>query len=127
MPSCLSVLDAIRMRHALRAIIENAIKFSKANSAVEIWTNRSAQRGIVVTVADRGVGIRAEELEKVFIPMPNNGQSETRRRSGAGVGLALAKKYVECHKGQIWLTSKPDVGTTVEIILPNLITPMYAR
>lgn len=116
LPRCM--LDAVRMRYALRSIIDNAIRFSKTDGVVDIWTTLSAQRGIVVTVADRGVGICPEDLVHVFQPSQRRVQSAAGRHSSAGIGLALAKTYVECHEGMIWLTSKPDVGTTVEIVLP---------
>ncbi len=68
LPCCM--LDAVRVRHALRCIIDNAIKYSKADGVVDIWTTLSAQRGIVVTVADRGVGICRTDLEGVFFAAP---------------------------------------------------------
>jgi signal transduction histidine kinase len=112
------MLDAVRMRYALRNVIDNAIRFSKTDGVVDIWTALSAQRGIVVTVADRGVGICREDLDHVFQPSQKRTPLTARRNSGAGIGLALAKKCVECNQGSIWLTSKPDIGTTVEITLP---------
>jgi signal transduction histidine kinase len=121
LPCCM--LDAVRVRNALRCVIDNAIKFSKADSVVEIWTTLSVQRGIVVVVADKGVGICREDLEDVFRPFQRRAPSTARRYNGAGVGLALAKKYVEFHEGKIWLTSQPDVGTTVEIVLPHSTAP----
>jgi signal transduction histidine kinase len=121
LPYCM--LDAVRVRHALRCVIDNAIKFSKVNGVVDIRTTLSDQRGIVVAVADRGVGICREDLENVFLPFQRRVPSTARRYNGAGVGLALAKKYVEFHEGKIWLTSEPDVGTTVEIMLPHSNAP----
>jgi len=122
-----SMLDAVRMRYALRTVIDNAIRFSKANGVVDIWTALSAQRGIVITVADRGVGICREDLDHIFQPSQRRIPSTTRRDSGAGIGLALAKKCVECFEGRIWLTSKPDIGTTVEILLPLGTAPMRSE
>lgn len=121
LPCCM--LDAVRVRHALRCIIDNAIKYSKADGVVDIWTTLSAQRGIVVTVADRGVGICRKDLEGVFLPLQKRVPSTARRYNGAGVGLALAKKYIEYHEGKIWLTSKSNIGTTVEIVLPHCVPP----
>jgi signal transduction histidine kinase len=117
------MLDAVRVRHALRCVIDNAIKYSKADGVVDIWATLSAQRGIIVTVADRGVGICRKDLEGVFLPLQKRVPSTARRYNGAGVGLALAKKYIEYHDGKIWLTSKPDIGTTVEIVLPHCVPP----
>lgn len=122
-----SMLDAVRMRYALRTVIDNAIRFSKTDGVVDIWTALSAQRGIVITVADRGVGICREDLDHIFQPSQRRIPLTTRRDSGAGIGLALAKKCVEFHEGRIWLTSKPDIGTTVEILLPLGAAPMRSE
>ncbi|MCZ8313073.1 MAG: HAMP domain-containing sensor histidine kinase [Magnetospirillum sp.] len=121
LPYCM--LDAVRVRQALRCVIDNAIKFLQPDGVVDIWTTLSDQRGIVVVVADRGVGICREDLENIFLPFQRRVPSTARRYNGAGVGLALAKKYVEFHEGKIWLTSEPDVGTTVEIMLPHGAAP----
>lgn len=111
-------LDAVCIGYALRSVIDNAIRFSKSNGAVDIWTALSARRGIVITVADRGVGICREDLDRIFQPSQPRIPATAGHYNGAGIGIALAKTYVECHGGSIWLTSKPDVGTTVEIMLP---------
>ena len=116
LPSCM--VDALRIRCALRSVIRNAIEFSKPNGVVDVWTTRTAERGIVVTVADRGIGIPHEDLEEVFRPFHRRASAAAGCHLGSGHGLALAKKYVAYHRGNIWLTSKLDVGTTVEINLP---------
>jgi signal transduction histidine kinase len=112
-------LDPVRIRQVLRSVIDNAIKYSKPDGVIDVWTSISAQRGIVITIADRGIGISRVDLESIFLPFKRCISTAAGRYSGAGLGLALAKKYVECHGGRIWLTSKLDIGTTVEILLPT--------
>lgn len=118
LPCCM--IDAVRMRCALRSVIRNAIEFSKPNGVVDIWTTRSAERGIVVTVADRGVGIPDKDLEEIFLPLHRRVSAAAECPLGPGNGLVLAKRYIEYHRGNIWLTSKPGIGTTVEIDLPHV-------
>ena len=71
-----------------------------------------AGKNVVVVVADTGVGVAQENLQKVFDPY------FTTKSDGTGLGLAMSAKIIEEHEGEIFLTSHPGKGTTVKVVLP---------
>ena len=79
-------------------------------------SGRIERRGLVVSVADTGVGIVADELPRLFERFY---KSDTARRSGGtGLGLAIAKHIVQAHGGQIWVESRAGQGSTFSFSLP---------
>ncbi len=110
------VADERRLKQALFNILSNAVKFTPENGSIRI----SAQRqdgNVVLTTSDSGIGISAEDQERVFEKF-ERGSSAEARRSGAGLGLALVKSFVELHGGKVELQSAADVGTKVICTLP---------
>lgn len=106
--------DPDRLSQLLSNLIGNAIKFSPAGSTVRITVSR-VDDDLCFTVIDEGSGIAAEELPRVF---DRFWQSKRLNRSGAGLGLAIARGIVRAHRGQIWLESTLGVGTTAYFSLP---------
>jgi two-component system sensor histidine kinase MtrB len=78
---------------------------------------RGAERRAVVVVSDGGAGFSPEELPHVFEPF-YRGQNARGRETGYGLGLALAKRVVEVHGGEISAANQPDGGARVELRLP---------
>jgi len=108
--------DRDRCRAALEYLLDNAVKFNRPQGRVEV-TLSGTPDAVEVAIKDTGIGIAPEEQPKVFAPFY---QVERRlhRQEGAGVGLTLAKRYVELHGGSLALASEPGVGTTVTVRLP---------
>ena len=67
---------------------------------------------------DTGIGIAAEDQEKVFAEFVQVGRDYTRKAEGTGLGLALTRRFVELHGGEIHLTSTPGKGSTFTVTLP---------
>ena len=111
-------MDGSRCRAALEYLVENAVKFNKPNGRVDIDLSERAG-AVQVRIRDTGIGIPAEELEKVFAPFYQVDRRLNRAYEGAGVGLTLAKRYIELHNGALQLTSKSGDGTVVDISLPT--------
>jgi signal transduction histidine kinase len=110
--------DFAEFKHALSNILDNAIKFNREGGRVDI--KAEAKGGLVeVTVRDTGIGIGGEHLEKVFDRFYQVDTTTTRRYSGTGMGLAVAKEIVEAHGGRIWAESKPGGGSTFHLTLPT--------
>lgn len=112
-------MDSVLLSHALANILENAAKFSPTNTSINVAA-RAAGGHIVISVADRGVGVPADELDRIFEKFFRgrhfNGLETA--ASGTGLGLAIAKGIVEAHGGRIWAEQRAGGGTVVSVNLP---------
>jgi len=106
--------DRERIQQTLSNLVGNAIKFSPPGSNIVVGARGDAD-DVIISVLDRGRGIAAEHLPRVF---DRYWQSSRTDRQGAGLGLAIAKGIVEAHGGKIWIDSKPGEGTTASFSLP---------
>ena len=109
-----AMADRERIQQALSNLVGNAIKFSGAGSKIVVVARKEAD-GVIISVLDKGKGIAAEQLPRVF---DRYWQSSRTDRQGAGLGLAIAKGIVEAHGGRIWIESRPGEGTTASFSLP---------
>ena len=110
-------IDAGRVRQVLDNIIDNAIKYSKEGTSIVIGAKLIGS-GLQVSVADRGIGIPAKDLERVFDRMYRIEQRLTPDTGGAGLGLAICRGLVEAHGGRIWVESRLGKGSTFYFTLP---------
>jgi signal transduction histidine kinase len=113
--------DALRFRQILLNLMSNAVKFTPAGGSATV--SAAIEGGFaVVTVADTGIGMRAEDIAIALQPFRQvgggAGDALTRRFAGTGLGLPLAKALVELHGGTLAIESAPERGTTVRIRLP---------
>jgi len=106
--------DETKMQHVLLCIFKNAIEAMSPGGhlRVEVMLTRARKPELQMVIANDGVPIPAELVDKVFEPY------FTTKRSGTGLGLATVKKIVEEHQGKIRIASEPDKGTTVTILMP---------
>ncbi len=111
--------DAILLPHALINVLDNAAKYSPPETPIEI-TARAEVGDVVISVADRGIGIPAAHLGRVFEKFHRLRQpaSTTGVASGTGLGLPIAKGIVAAHGGAIWAEQREGGGTVVRISLP---------
>ena len=114
-------MDAARIEQVLDNLLSNAIKFSPAGATVHVSIEPDpAAGGIRVAVKDAGPGIAPEDLPHIFNRFYQGRRQGAQTVAGSGVGLALAKKIVEAHRGRIWVESQAGEGTTVQFVLPVL-------
>jgi two-component system, OmpR family, sensor histidine kinase KdpD len=106
-------MDLVQVDQVLTNLIENAVKFSPAESPINIFAAGSP-KGVRVTVADKGRGIPKEERERVFRPFERGGGGA----AGTGLGLAIAKAVVLAHGGRIWAQNGPGGGAVIAFELP---------
>jgi signal transduction histidine kinase len=106
--------DEIKMQHVFLCIFKNAIEAMSPGGhlRVEVMLTRARKPELQIVIANDGVPIPPEFVDKVFEPY------FTTKRSGTGLGLATVKKVVEEHQGNISIASEPDKGTTVTILMP---------
>ena len=109
--------DADRMRQVLLNLADNAIKYTPPQAQVEFAVQRYDST-VQVSVADTGPGISPKDREHLFDRFYRAEQSRTREKGGAGLGLAIAKKIVEAHRGSISVDSPPQGGTVFSVRLP---------
>jgi CheY-like chemotaxis protein len=110
--------DADRLQQVVGNLLNNAVKFTPESGAVEL-SLRQTPTGIQLTVADNGIGIASDQLGSVFEPFRQLDASPTRRHSGLGLGLAIARRLAELHGGSIHAESAGmGQGSTFVVQLP---------
>ncbi len=113
--------DPVLLRRVVDNLLENAHAYSdRAAEPVELVARAEPRTGdgLAIDVVDRGVGIAAEDLGRVFEPFFRADRSRTRATGGLGLGLALAKRIVDAHGGTLELASAPNQGTRARGWLP---------
>ncbi len=137
--------DERKLRQVMYNLLSNAVKFTPDGGAVEVaaeilvrgnegWTRRNGEivlrmpgnirevekaNWLQVSVADTGVGLRQENLEKIFEPFEQVDAAANRRYQGTGLGLSLSKGYVTLHGGKIWAESQGEgKGSCFHFTLP---------
>jgi two-component system OmpR family sensor kinase len=114
--------DPNLLRRVLENLLENSHKYSGPDTPIELQL-RIEGPAAVFSVVDLGQGIAAGDLPHVFEPFFRADRSRTRGTGGVGLGLALSKRVVEAHGGQIQIRSEPDRGTTVSFSVPLAADP----
>lgn len=116
--------DPARMQQVLWNLIKNAAKFTPEGGRIAITANRPNTGGIMISIADSGIGISSEALSRVFEPFEQADSSITRRFGGLGLGLAISKNIVNLHKGELTATSEGEgKGTTFSLSLAEVGVP----
>jgi len=111
------MIDAHKIEQVLNNLISNAIKFSYPQSTIEIHVTRS-ENNAVISVRDKGQGIPADELDKLFKPFEKSSVKGTEGEKSTGLGLIIVRKIVEGHQGEIWVESEVGKGATFYVSLP---------
>jgi len=111
-------VDRVLFRRVIDNLLENAHKYSPDPNAPLTLDVRGENNRVVFEVRDRGIGILAEDLPRVFTAFFRGDKSRSRETGGVGLGLTLAKRIVEAHGGTIEIASKPGDGTTVRVAVP---------
>lgn len=110
-------VDPELIRQVFSNLVENAIKYSPDGSKVLV-TSEEANGKIIVQVSDQGVGIPTDELPNIFMKFFRSKHAKTSPVKGSGLGLYLAKYFVELHNGSISAESTPGQGSTFTVELP---------
>ncbi len=113
----------IDRNHAERVfinLVSNALKFTPAKGTITIAASEELENGMLLfTVSDTGIGIKEDDLTKLFEEFYRVDNDINASVKGTGLGLPLVKQIVEAHGGRIWITSKVNVGTTFHFTLPT--------
>jgi signal transduction histidine kinase len=105
-------IDRDRLRQVLHNLLENAIRYTPAGGSIILRAETDGNGHIQVSVTDTGTGISKEDIPYIFDHFYKADKSRQRGYGGAGIGLALVKKYVELHGGRVWVESELSKGST---------------
>jgi signal transduction histidine kinase len=112
-------VDAVRLGQACDNLISNAIKFTPSGGTVTVRLTGSAEAA-VITVTDTGMGIAADELDKLFSRFFRATSATKNAVPGVGLGLVITRAIARAHGGDMGVTSEEGIGTTFSMTLPLL-------
>jgi len=111
------LLDSSHYERVFINLISNAIKFTPEDGTISISASLKDDM-VTVCVSDTGIGISEQDIKRLFDEFYRVENKINQNVKGTGLGLALAKKIVEAHKGRIWITSEIGKGTTFHFTIP---------
>ena len=109
--------DMIKIQQVLYNLIDNATKFSHANTAIKIETNIRNEK-VIISVKDSGIGIPADSIKKIWERFYKTDLSRGKDKKGTGLGLAIVKEIIQAHEEHINVVSTEGVGTEFMFTLP---------
>lgn len=112
-----SVVDSNMISTVLQNLITNAIKFTYENGEIDIISTIDNNQ-VIVEIKDNGVGIKENDLEKLFRLDSNFSTIGTSNEKGTGLGLILCKEFIEKNNGMIWVVSEYGKGSSFKFTLP---------
>ena len=116
------LIDKEKIRQVVLNIIDNAINYTEKGGITiksEIQNPKSEKESIIIKISDTGVGMTREEIDKIFQSFSRGTGGARLVAEGAGLGLYIARKFVEMHQGKIWAESEgKNKGSTFYIELP---------
>jgi signal transduction histidine kinase len=114
-------LDPMRLKQVLYNFLSNAIKFTPEGGRVALRVRADGDERFVVEVEDNGIGIRADDVHRLFIEFQQLDASTAKKAAGSGLGLALTKRLVEAQGGAVGVRSVFGSGSTFFAILPRQV------
>jgi signal transduction histidine kinase len=120
-PAVVIAADPDRLKQVLLNLTDNAIKHTPEGGNVRIEATGVFNGFARISVIDTGIGIPAEDVIHVFDRFYRVDKSRSRERGGSGLGLSIAQKIIEAHKGRITVSSKLGVGTTFDVYVPVVV------
>lgn len=112
--------DKRLIKEAIRVFVENSIKYTEYGGSIKIIVGFDEYNG-KIGIVDSGVGIKSEDIPKIFDRFYRADKSRTKKSGGTGLGLSIAKWIIDAHKGKILVKSNEGEGTQVWTTLPKII------
>lgn len=111
--------DLIRFKQLTYNLISNAIKFSKPGGTISIVTYKNDNKEFIFEIKDNGDGISKKDTAKIFNFFTQANRSQLKRQQGSGIGLALCRKILQAHGGEIYVKSRLHHGSTFWFTIPQ--------
>lgn len=112
-------LDPVRFKQVLFQYLSNAINFTPEFGSVKIHARPESERSFIIEVEDNGIGIKPEDIDRLFVEFEQVDSRDVKKFQGTGLGLALTKKIVEAQGGRVGVTSRSEKGSIFYAILPR--------
>lgn len=113
-------IDPLRFKQVMSNLVSNAIKFThEGYVSVSVETRTVPEPLVVIQVRDSDIGIRQEQLAKLFTPFTQGDVTTTRQYGGSGLGLSIVEQLVQLMGGEVQVESTPDIGSCFTILLPR--------
>ena len=112
------IADGQRFKNIMFNLVDNAIKFSKQGGGTVTIITEKVDNAARFSVLDNGIGIKEEDMAKLFLSFQQIDTGNTRKYGGTGLGLAITKQLVEMHGGRIWVESKFGEGSKFTFLIP---------
>jgi GAF domain-containing protein len=109
--------DERKVKQVLLNLLSNAVKFTPEEGRISVKAGLT-DGAVEIAVTDTGIGIAPEDQAAIFEEFRQVGSDDARKQEGTGLGLTLAKKFIELHRGQIWVESDLGRGSTFTFTLP---------
>ncbi|MDB5395926.1 MAG: domain S-box protein [Rhodospirillales bacterium] len=114
--------DFLKLKQVLLNVYSNAIKFTPSGGQITTQVLLTPDQALI-TVSDTGCGISEADLKRVTLPFVQVETALSRKHSGSGLGLSIARELCKLHGGRLTIESVEGQGTTVQIVLPRQISP----
>jgi two-component system phosphate regulon sensor histidine kinase PhoR len=118
LPELTAMADANRLEQVLANLVDNAIKYGRADGTVIVGGKQADADKLELFVQDDGPGIPPESLDRVFERFYRVDKARSREQGGTGLGLSIVKHIVQSHGGKVWVKSEPGRGATFFFTLP---------
>jgi two-component system cell cycle sensor histidine kinase PleC len=112
-------VDLRLMRQVFLNLVSNAVKFNRDHGVLRVSASRNSGDVLSLSVTDSGIGIDPAIIPELFEPFRQANSSVARRYGGTGLGLVIVRQLVQLHGGDVSMTSRPGVGTTVTFTLSD--------
>jgi PAS domain S-box-containing protein len=109
--------DIDMIKTVLRNLVSNALKFTNNGGTISVSSEENSEN-VTISISDNGVGIKAENIKKLFNISEVITTKGTAEETGTGLGLLLCKEFVEKHGGKIWVESEVGIGSEFKFTLP---------
>jgi signal transduction histidine kinase len=109
--------DTLRIGQVLNNLLENALKYSPSGGEVIVAATRAGDEALI-SVRDSGIGVPADERERLFLPFYRTTNASAGSPEGLGLGLYISRGIVEGHNGRIWVEAAPEHGSIIKVALP---------